>query len=99
MADESPLVKLYFTFGMTHKEIACTLASKHGLIVSTRHLKRILKALNLTPRKNGILGDVVEFVRSELKGMLILPKVIFQSKHLACMCDACAFHAIIFDCA
>ena len=48
MADESSLVKLYFMFGMTHKEIACTLASKHGLIISTRHLKWILQALNLT---------------------------------------------------
>ena len=84
MADATSMIQLYFTFGMTYKDIVSTMAVKHGFVISIRHLKRVLKAWNLTRRKYSRLQSVVEFVLSQLKGKIIFPKALnwtFETKY------------------
>ena len=47
------LVKSYFNAGYTYNLILCFLAGVHGIIVSLRTLKRILRRLNLRRRGTG----------------------------------------------
>jgi hypothetical protein len=50
MDDRDELVRLYFKLGFSQKEMLYSLAAKHRIIVSLRHLKRILKQLALYRR-------------------------------------------------
>ena len=47
------LVKSYFYAGYTYNLILCFLAGVHGIIVSLRTLKRVLRRLNLRRRGTG----------------------------------------------
>ena len=49
--DRDEAIKLYFDMGMLYKDIVQILTLEHGIIVSLRHLKRILKELGLFRRK------------------------------------------------
>ena len=66
--DRDEAIKLYFDMGMLYKDIVQILTLEHGIIVSLRHLKRILKELGLFRRKNySNIADVVEFVHNQLR--------------------------------
>ena len=56
------LVRLYFELGFTQKEILYYLASKHRIVISLRHLKRVLKSLALYRRKHTDILDVALFI-------------------------------------
>lgn len=61
------LIKGYFRMGLSYPEIVTMLFEVHGVSVSVRHLKRILKRNNLARRKNYTrLEPVVDFIESEL---------------------------------
>ena len=62
MADRDSLIFLYFSLGFSAKEILATLAFKNEYVISERHLRRLLKLLNLRCRKNfDDIYDVVTF--------------------------------------
>ena len=53
--------------GLIYKDIIKALAVEHGVVISLRHLKRILREMGLFRRKNySNIGDVVEFVHSQM---------------------------------
>ncbi|XP_068750938.1 uncharacterized protein [Montipora capricornis] len=59
----------YFNFGFATSEIALFLASVHGLCISLRHLKRILRRLGCTRRRHpSDINEVVQAVEEELRG-------------------------------
>lgn len=61
------LVEMYFKCGLSHREIACVLATKHNMTLSLRHLKRILKKSHLYRRKHfSSTDDVIRFIRDQL---------------------------------
>ena len=60
------LIKFYFDLGMLYKDITSTLALRHNILISERHLKRELRTLNLFRRSYSNLGDVADFVTSQL---------------------------------
>jgi len=57
-------IRNYFNKGYTQKEILASLLHCHGLGLSTRQLKRDLKRLNLSRRKN---NDSAEYVKIALQ--------------------------------
>ena len=65
--DRDELIHTYFKLGLHYKEIMFCLAQRHGIVVSLRHLKRILKRLRLYRRKHrtGVL-EVALFIEGEL---------------------------------
>ena len=59
----------YFNLGFATSEIALFLASVHGLCISVRHLKRILRRLGCTRcRQPSNINEVVQAVEEELRG-------------------------------
>ena len=62
------LVKVYFYMGLSQKEIVGLLAHNHGIVISTRTFRRILKKLDLSRRKgfNDML-DIAEFISGKLQ--------------------------------
>ena len=67
MRDE--IIENYFSLGLTAPEIALFLVSVHGIGISLRQLKRILKRLGCTRRRRrSNLNEVVEGVEEELRG-------------------------------
>ena len=48
--DRDNLVRVYYMMGMKYVDIVSALAAEHGLIISERHLKRILKTQGLFRR-------------------------------------------------
>lgn len=67
MRDE--MIKDYFNLGLTVPEIALFLVSVHGIGISLRQLKRILRRFGCTRRRRrSNLNDVVEAVEEELRG-------------------------------
>lgn len=67
MRDE--IIENYFSLGLTAPEIALFLVSVHGIGISLRQLKRILRLLGCTRRRRqSNLNEVVEAVEEELKG-------------------------------
>ena len=64
--DRKDWIQAYFRMGLYYKDIARILAQKHGIIISERHLKRILKDLGLSRRGFSDIGDVILFVKAEL---------------------------------
>lgn len=66
MADCDKLIKLYFELGMLYKEILLTLAERHNIVLSERHLKRKLSRLNLRRRQYSNDTDVISFIQGQL---------------------------------
>ena len=67
MRDE--IIENYFSLGLTAPEIALFLVSVHGIGISLRQLKRILRRLGCTRRwRRSNLNEVVEAVEEELRG-------------------------------
>ena len=67
MRDE--IIVNYFNLGLTAPEIALFLVSVHGIGISLRQLKRILRRLGCTRRRRrSNLNEVVEAVEEELRG-------------------------------
>ena len=60
------LIQFFFSIGMTHADIASSLAVC-GFIISTRHLRRILKKLNLYRRRDySDVNSVIDYIRNEI---------------------------------
>ena len=62
------LAELYFHLGLKYREIVSLLALKHDVQISERHLKRILKWLNLARKRYSNIGRVIAFIQTELQG-------------------------------
>jgi len=63
------IIENYFNLGLTASEIALFLVSVHGIRISLRHLKRILRQLGCTRRRHpSDLNEVVQAVEEELRG-------------------------------
>ena len=63
------IIQNYFNLGLTASEIALFLVSVHGIRISLRHLKRILRQLGCTRRRHpSDLNEVVQAVEEELRG-------------------------------
>ena len=61
------LIKLYFDLGIPYKGILEVLAAKHQIILSERHLKRILSSRSLSRRKEySDLGDLILFIQKTI---------------------------------
>ena len=66
--DKDELVRFYFELGLSNAEIMCFLAMAHNVIISISTLKRVLKRLRLSRRKNySDLCDVAVFILNELQ--------------------------------
>jgi len=71
--DRNGFIEYYFQLGMSQKDIVVALAVNHDILLSERHLRRILQSLNLYRRRNYTdLGNVVLFIQRTLNtsGML-----------------------------
>jgi len=67
MADErNELIALYFELGLTYKDIVLILLARHGVSISERHCRRILRVLKLNRRKYSDLQDAVNCIRGLL---------------------------------
>ncbi|KAJ8018410.1 hypothetical protein HOLleu_43614 [Holothuria leucospilota] len=64
--ERDELVRLYFDLGFSQKEILYYLAAKHRIIVSERHLRRILKSLSFYRRKHPDIVDVAIYIMEKL---------------------------------
>ncbi len=66
--ERDQLAVMYFGLGLQHKEILFCLAQRHGIIISIRSLKRILKRHRLYRRKykTDIL-EVTFFIEKQLR--------------------------------
>ena len=63
------IIENYFNIGLTPSEIALFLVSVHGIGISLRQLKRILRRLGCTRcQRRSNLNEVVEAVEEELRG-------------------------------
>ena len=63
------VIENYFNLGLSTPEITMFLLSIHGICISLRHLKRILRRLGCRRRcSQSNLQDVVEAVKEELRG-------------------------------
>ncbi len=62
-------VQTYFNLGFPYEEILVFLSKFHGIVLSLRQLKRILKAMGLQRRKiRSSVHTVVSAIESELRG-------------------------------
>jgi hypothetical protein len=62
------LVRQYFSLGFKQNEILTILAHSHGIIVSKRHLQRLLQGQQLFRRINFTdINDVVAFISAQLE--------------------------------
>ena len=69
MQDREELIHLYFHLGLSQREIMLVLSQRHGIVVSLRHLHRILKANSLFRYKNySEIEEVIRFLRLQLQG-------------------------------
>ena len=69
LAGRDALIERYFHLGLKYKEIILFLIAVHGIHISTRQLKRILKQRGLGRRRNpSSANDVIEAIRRELNG-------------------------------
>lgn len=68
MADRDALVEAYFKMGLKYSEITRALAQYHNIVISERHLKRLLKEMGLFRRKGySDLAEVINFVEGQLR--------------------------------
>ena len=67
--DRNSVITSYFNLGLSYTEIAAFLASFHGVVLSVRQLKRILRRLGRRRRLNpSDAGDVLNAIICELSG-------------------------------
>ena len=60
-------IKVYFGLGLLYKDIINVMAMEHGVVISLRHLKRMLREIGLFRRNNySNIGYVVDFVHSQI---------------------------------
>lgn len=57
-----------FNLGMNYNDILQSLAVRHGVILSKRHLIRVLKMHGLKRREYADLGEVIDFIMHQLEG-------------------------------
>ena len=69
------IIENYFNLGLTPPEIALILVSVHGIGISLRHLKRILRRLGCTRRQHQ--SDLVEV---DLRFFLLRVHVVYVSQ-------------------
>ena len=61
-------MSFYFNLGMNYNNILKSLAVRQGVIISKRHLIRLLKMHGYSRRKYDDLGDEIDFIMQQLKG-------------------------------
>ena len=66
--DHFDLILFYFHLGMNYNDILQSLAVKHSVIISKRHLIRLLKMHGLKRKQYADIGQVVDFIKQELEG-------------------------------
>lgn len=67
--ERDELIERYFQLGFSYKEIILFLISLHGIEISERHLKRILRQRGLGRRTHpSSANDVFEAMYKELEG-------------------------------
>ena len=67
--DMYKLARLYYDMGLLYKDIVYAMFSIHNVVLSERHLKRILKQLGLGRRKGYTPAvDLVNVIEKEIKG-------------------------------
>ena len=67
--ERDKLIERYFKLGLKYKEICLFLLSLHGIEISVRHLKRILRQRQLGRRRNpSSPNDVYEALHEEIEG-------------------------------
>ena len=67
--DRNEIIKVYFNMGMLYKDIVIILAVDHGVIITLRHLKRILKEVGLVRRINySSIAHIVKFIHNQIRG-------------------------------
>ena len=63
----SDLIKSYCRLGFSYKEVLLFLAVSHGIHLSLRHLKRLIRGLGITRRNNeSDLRNVISAINEEL---------------------------------
>src|ERR1700733_1678951 len=69
MADLKELATKYFEMGLIYRDIVTVLENVHAIVISERHLKRILRGLYLR-RRGGYnsVQEVVDFLVAEIRG-------------------------------
>ena len=67
--DRDALVESYFDLGINYREILAFLILRHGIRLSMRQLKRILRKRGLTRRKEqSPVNEIVDLIENELQG-------------------------------
>ena len=64
--DTFELISFYFNTGMNYNDILKSLAVRHGVVLSKRHLIRLLKMHRLKRKEYADLGDVIAFIIHQL---------------------------------
>lgn len=69
MADDhrNSLISQYYQSGLKYKDIVRILMNHHGISISLRQVKRVLRQLGLSRRTYSCIVDVVNFIQSELR--------------------------------
>jgi hypothetical protein len=66
--ERDDLIKLYYYIGMEYTNIMHVLAVDHDIIVSLRHLKRILKRMGMGRRNYSDIEEALLFINLQLQG-------------------------------
>ena len=66
--DRNSLIHIYYELGVSVKGIQHVLANRHSIILSIRHLRRLLSNMDLRRRKYSTLSDITAFIESQLQG-------------------------------
>lgn len=65
--DRDNIIRAYFEMGLEYNNILAVMAERHNIVVSLRHLKRILKGMNLSRRNNYTdINNIVNFIKDQL---------------------------------
>ena len=65
--DRNVLINFYFSLGMSQRDIVIALALNHGLTISQRHLRRVLKDLHLCRRNYTDIVEAVQYIERALE--------------------------------
>ncbi|XP_063971427.1 uncharacterized protein LOC135158071 [Lytechinus pictus] len=67
--ERNAVIKICFEMGLMYKDIVTILATECGIVISFRHLKRLLRQHGLSRRKNySDIGEVVDFILKQVEG-------------------------------
>ena len=66
--DKIEEISFYFDLGMNYNDMLKSLAVRQGVIISKRHLIRLLKMHGYSRRQYDDLGDEIDFIMQQLKG-------------------------------